>query len=586
MDALPAWIWKTLQHKKAYPFNSPIKFAFFWLISFAVIAFVAHTLVLNDRTWANTMTQDFFIFVDGTYRVSQGSVPHLDFVTSLGALNFYGPYWCSGNQLMLAIPRFVGCMSILLILFACYLATTRLNQFFAYAFMAFITILAASPNNLGAPKTDITFAMFYNRLGYALLVNMVILMLPPLKADRWKTLFEGVLTGISLLLLLHLKITFFLAGLAIVGATFMVVPSLRTSMILGVTLMLAGVAWIEFHLPHFYEAYWHDLTDASASRLGEGSELGKRTVELLGRTHLELLLVIPALILVWSNRTRIPNAGLMCCFYLAVTAGSIPLILLNYQDAHLILPVVIVLHATMLLYRHWLDAGTEGEFRQFAVLGTIALYLLVSFVDERATPLDRYRRHSHTALQSMPVPKSLENIVVEEGSKRPSLLTYFKKNNIQIPVSKIKELSLMVGAKQEIIQTDYLYTIVAGSQELDNLMKANGTGPVVTFDFANPFPAILNLPVGTKDYLWMHPYVNISAEHHLPAKDVLQSAQYVAIPKYPVFTDASNLAKTLYLGYVSKNFKLAASTPLWQFWVRDISQASRTKPDAQRNIGS
>lgn len=586
MDALPFRIWTSLQRKSLYDFSSPARIAAFGIYVSLLVFFIAHVLVLNDHTYVNTMAHDVFLFIDGTYRVSQGSVPHIDFVTSLGALNFYGPYWLERSNLMLALPRFVGGLSILLMLWAGYIGVTRLNLWLAYLLVAFVTILAAAPSNIGDPSVDISFAMFYNRLGYAFLVNLVLLMVPPVSAGRGRIWLEGALIGLALAALLHLKVTFFAAALGIVGLSLFAAPSMRKPVAFGLLLLLAGMGWIHWHLPHFYPAYVNDLFGASASRVSDGAELSKTAWERFTGNLLELTLVMPAIALVWMNRERIPNALAICLLYVALALGAFPLLLLNCQQAFLVLPAAVAVHAAVMVFRCWEQQASARVFTHFAVLIAISFYLMVPFIDQKASALDRYRRYSHSVEHQMAVPAALRSFVIDEVSKQPSLLAYFEKNHIEISIDKVKELSRLVGAKQEIIQTDYLYTILDGAAELHSLMKSNGVGPVVTFDFSNPFPALLNLPVCSQDYLWIHPYVNISEEHHLPASEVLHAAQYVAIPKYPVYEASAKLTKELYLGYVRKNFRMAASTPLWQFWVRDVSQASTARNVPPVNAGT
>ena len=49
---------------------------------------------------------DFLFVLDGSYRISLGEVPHVDFASPIGALTLYFTYWC--ERLFPATNPFVG----------------------------------------------------------------------------------------------------------------------------------------------------------------------------------------------------------------------------------------------------------------------------------------------------------------------------------------------------------------------------------------------------------------------------------------------------------------------------------------------
>lgn len=566
MDEFAARIWSLLNKKSLYLLDSKTRALSFLIFSVSLAIYVVYVLVLNNRTYANVMAHDVFLFIDGAYRVSQGSIPHIDFVSALGAINFLGPYWLSGNDLILALPRFVGSVSACLILMAMYVGYTRLNIVLAFLLVTFITILTAAPSNLGQPHDFITFAMFYNRLGYGVLVNLFLLTLPIANPRPLYAKCETVLVACALLFLFHLKITFFAAavGVLTLGSLISTKPQ---SIVVGAGLFLLVLLAIYIFKPEFYPAYLHDLLDAGASRTSEGAKLEKTAEECLKASKIELFLSAASTYLIFANRRKIRNANIVVFFYLFTITVSFLLILLNAQKAFLVLPVAISFHATSLLQQTWMHQQERAGSNSFMWSLLISIIVATPFTYEKASSLDRYRRASHEKHQVVEVPNKLSNFVIEE-TKKPSLLKYFETNGVTVPNDVVRELSVFLGARQEILQPDYLYSITEGSKELKAVMKENGTGPVVTFDFANPFPALLDLPSCKRDYLWLHPYVNISEQHHLAANIVLASAKYIAIPKFPVFKESTELANDIYGGYVKNHFRKVQSSELWEFWER------------------
>lgn len=181
------------------------------LVLAAVCALV---LALPGQTVATRYLGDLFLLLDHAYRVSWGQVPNRDFHTPLGPLVSYVPaagYWLSGS-LGAALPVGMGLLTLALAPAIVHILASRLHPLLAGFYGAFLLLILAVPINLGEGVTALSFAKFYNRIGWAALGALLILYLRPrrgIESDAVDALCAAVLT----LALVYTKATFGLAAL-------------------------------------------------------------------------------------------------------------------------------------------------------------------------------------------------------------------------------------------------------------------------------------------------------------------------------------------------------------------------------------
>jgi hypothetical protein len=140
-------------------------------------AVCALVLALPRTTVTTIYVNDLLIFLDGAHRIASGQVPNRDFHTALGPLVSYIPgagYWLSGT-LGGALP---GGMALALVALApavAHILATRLRPVIALPFAAFLILVLAAPVNLGESIASLSFAMFYNRIGWAALAALLVM---------------------------------------------------------------------------------------------------------------------------------------------------------------------------------------------------------------------------------------------------------------------------------------------------------------------------------------------------------------------------------------------------------------------------
>jgi hypothetical protein len=100
---------------------------------------------------------------------------------------------------------------------------------------------------------------------------------------------------------------------------------------------------------------------------------------------------------------------------------------------------------------------------------------------------------------------------------------------------------------------DGLVAVRAGCESRDR---------VSTADFVNPFPALLNMPVGG-GAIYTDSDLLMSARSHVPAERFFAGIDCVMVPKLPVSYTSRRLFLTVYQGYLQQNYTTIKETAYW-----------------------
>ncbi|MDB5621561.1 MAG: hypothetical protein JWR39_124, partial [Devosia sp.] len=210
----------------------------------AVGLLFAAMLALPGQTATNKYVNDLYIFLDGAHRILLGQVPNVDFHTSLGPLACYLP--AAGLALTgsmgAAMP--VG-MALAVLLLACLgapLIASRMQPLIGMATAVFLLVVAAVPVNPGEAISDLSFAMFYNRLGWSALGLLLVLYLRPRIEGRHQGLLDASCAAGLVLFMLYTKASYGLVGLAFL--VFMLLDARqrgRAALALGFCVVAIGV---------------------------------------------------------------------------------------------------------------------------------------------------------------------------------------------------------------------------------------------------------------------------------------------------------------------------------------------------------
>jgi hypothetical protein len=199
---------------------------------------------------------DNFFLLENGWRALQGLRPHIDFWSPWGPLTFLVVALglklghLSSNGLAYGSAMFAALVG----LWTYQVCRARLAPVPGAFLALYNTILACSPHPIGSSLMSLSPAMVYNRYGYALLVIILVECFQSFhesKAGSQEWL-GGASTGAALSLTLFLKASYFLAGLGLVGVSFLLwSPSQRrfAGLVTGFSAVtVVGLAYLRFEL--------------------------------------------------------------------------------------------------------------------------------------------------------------------------------------------------------------------------------------------------------------------------------------------------------------------------------------------------
>lgn len=281
---------------------------------------------------------DVFFCLDGAWRIVNGQRPVLDFYAVVG------PAWDLLYAAALKLARndaralcydstFVA---VLMSAWSFLLLRRRMEPAPCFLACVSVVLLSVSPFALGKYPIITSFAMTYNRLGYAL-VSLVLLecYLPSSDQDSFGRQFGGGLSsGLACAAMMFVKISFGPVGLVLIGVSLVLRPRERArwlGLIAGFAIfVLPTLAYLRFDVAALVREY---RFLAAANRGRVGVPLTLRSV-WLGRFEFAppfLLTLLVALFVATDTRRRL-MLGAAC---LLAAGGGTLLLMTNAQASDL-----------------------------------------------------------------------------------------------------------------------------------------------------------------------------------------------------------------------------------------------------------
>lgn len=169
---------------------------------------------------------DYFMFLDGAWRMVNGQVPNRDFFSGYGILVWYplrgalSLYGYDINSLGLARALFTAGIGVWFFLLSRLMPRGSLSVLPGIFILVFVS--AARP--IGEYPTWISHAMFYERVGYSLVMLIIFEQLHisrfegvagPREANPWIMFLRGVSTGAALVCAPLINVSFFVPALVL-----------------------------------------------------------------------------------------------------------------------------------------------------------------------------------------------------------------------------------------------------------------------------------------------------------------------------------------------------------------------------------
>ncbi len=483
-------------------------------------------------------TPDLFFGLAGAWYLDTGSTPHVDFHDPLGTLYFrlieYGFRLVGPGVRAILAAELIA--TTLLFVAATIAAWRRLPLLPAALFVASTCFMVLVPANPGSGSGAFTFAMTYNRIGWAgLAILLLILFLPPRHAGPQRKDWLDLSTALLLLVALYqLKVTYFLAAAGAFAVALAVCPKLGERRLawssVGALALLNAVA------PY----NWPYLQDIAATLSSGGAQTNLRI--LLGKlvaSHVELALCGAALVLaigLWrSGRApvRLPVAIAACL------VASLAVLSQNTQASAL--PACLVI--AFLLYEYFDDRP--------AILIALLVFPMTALARDMAT-LAAYQAATRAGDLEIVRDGPLTGLAVRRD--REDLIEAFSRP--QADDSLLNRARTVETGGDELTQFEYLQTLL----EATDLLRSTGgpPGPVALLDQVNPIPFTLRQPPPRGVGLWLH------VGFPWPAPDaMLGDARHVLLPKFPMDSAAAATALDRYGDYIERHFPVRTESRSW-----------------------
>lgn len=241
-------------------------------LSVITVATIAAVLLRNGPVHIMA-PWDIFIVLDGAWRILGGQIPHTDFYNPIGPITYL--LTSTGMRITPSLSSvvygnliFLGLITIWIFL----VSHRRLTGLHGFLFTIFIALLVVAVRPLGYDPEITTYAMIYNRYGWALFSLLLVqLFMAPRSTGSVVILPDALSIGLLVGVLLFCKVSFFVVGVLAVCLALMLRSDLRKSaamVVIGFIAVCLGM-WFTFGISTF--DYIQDLASA-----GHAQSLGQR----------------------------------------------------------------------------------------------------------------------------------------------------------------------------------------------------------------------------------------------------------------------------------------------------------------------
>ncbi|WP_039689165.1 hypothetical protein [Tateyamaria sp. ANG-S1] len=516
--------------------SSPIALA-----TWATTLICAALLVAPGVTASSMYFNDILIFLDGAYRVVEGQVPNRDFHTALGPLNFYLPglgYWLT-DRLGMAMPVGMAALMLVTAPIMVHVFGTRLRPLIGVPLAIFLVLLLATPMNTGEIPAKISFAMFYNRIGWALLGVLLVLHLQPSQPVRRQGWLDAGSAAILTMLLFYTKMTY-----GVVALSFLAILLLQHAQ----RGWAAGAIGLCIAIGLLVEVFWGgtrmhiaDLIEATKVSGVIESYIYVRSFMRVSGEYIVFALI--AGLALW-HRLRITDI----LFYLLCGAAGFALINQNFQHIGIITMLVGSAVAAEIMMRHKRTNAsiTMKSLVQGAPLAISVLLLPIALSSAAAVGIHAYMASTRAGF-ALETPNGTDIRIVN-----------------------------IFNRGQYDFYRRYGQSLGSGAALIASLERPDAR--VLVMDFVSPFASLAGLPPQNGGNAWMHDNRNFDMQVHLPAEEMLGGVDVVMIPKQPVAEGTTQKMREIYGPYLKRHFKQTRNTGLWMLYERRPVPEAVTRP--------
>lgn len=511
------------------------------LATLLTTAICSALLVLPGATATSMYFNDILIFLDGAYRVVHGQVPNRDFHTALGPLNYYIPafgYWLTG-QLGMAMPVGMAALMLVTAPIMIHVLGSRMRSRIGVPLAIFLMLLLATPMNTGEIPSKISFAMFYNRIGWVLLGILLVMHLQPERPVRGQGWIDAAAAAALTMVLVYTKMTYGVVALGFL--VLLLLQRTQRSWAAGAIALCGLIALVVEAIWGGTQAHINDLV--VATKVSGVIEPYIYVLSFLRTSGEYVVFALIAGLALW-RRPYFTDF----LFYGFCASAGFALLNQNFQIVGIVSMLAGVAVAAEILLRP--QKAGPSRMMQTAIYGApfaiVVLLLPIGLSSAAAIGV-------HTAA----------------AVKRAGV-------TLDTPNGKGLRIVNILDKGQFNFYSNYGQTLGNGAALLASLGAS--ASPVLVMDFVSPFTSLAGLPPPEGGPAWMHDNRNFDLEFHLPAEEMLGGVDVIMIPANPVAEGTTEKMQQIYGPYLERHFRLAKTNEFWSLYQR------RSAPEADISL--
>jgi hypothetical protein len=522
-----------------------------YLITLVTLCLIQVALgALPTRIYAH----DFFIVLDGAWRLANGQTPNVDFYAGYGVWVFnpirwaFAIYGYNADAIGLVRAFYTAVIGVWFLMLSRIEPRRIPSMVLGFFLLAFLS--ASRP--LGEYPTWVSHAMFYNRVGYALLFLIVF---EQLSAFRFEVddrgygdpsqgsvqFWRGISTGTALACLVLVKISFVAPGAALLATGFLLFGINRRHFIGmwagGLAMLLFAMACLHFRpLPFLQETL--TLSHQRSNIAGEAMNI---FVNDLG----EVLLLLTA-------GTAVAAAGLT-----------------NRRMARKYILATVVIAGCDVFGRATNAMRSDLPLAAWWGLSGAMLLLFVPVTAQAKTARLRYMI-ALLVVCPLAIPIFLKDC---SSSAYAMVKTVAKRND---PSPRFDSPSLRDWVPQDW-QGDEVFDVNSngkplilatndGIHLLQRFSRQDETVFAIAFD--NPFSFALGRKPAEGGALWLHFGNNVSVEHPVPESTIIGRPDLLMVRHADGGEDITRKVLTDYPDLLDKQFSVVGSSEYWTLYRR------------------
>ena len=256
--------------------------------------------IFPDAGYVTMYLNDVFGLMDATYRMLKGQIPSIDFSSLYGVSAYYpavlGMHLGFEAVGGLAFGHFLTAASLLgLTILVAYRRLATLPTLFL---LVLIFLLVLVPQLFGGYSSDLTYAIYYTRHGWAALSITLLFYLEPKTTSRKDAVMDIFALSLLLLYLFYLKIIFGLVALSFAAANAVISKYNRQVSLLAL-LSFAVVFFAVSILTPYNAAYLNEILTVFDRVAGEPASLTDSLRAVFDYLDV-MLLALTALLVVYA----------------------------------------------------------------------------------------------------------------------------------------------------------------------------------------------------------------------------------------------------------------------------------------------